>query len=207
MTAELPSRATRGHGLVEGILARKRCAMALHLLREVSPLHAVLDIGCGSFPTLLDAVSADRRVGIDQLISEDAQRTFAARGIDLVRHDIAAQPRLPFDDEAFDAVTMLAFIEHISLEVATALMPEVHRVLRPGGVLVLTTPPPWTDRLLRVMARGRLVSAEEIEEHTSYYSLQALRAVLAGGGFPQAQVETGTFEWGLNLWARAARQK
>jgi SAM-dependent methyltransferase len=46
--------------------------------------------------------------------------------------------RLPFADGAFDSVSMLDVLEHTSDEQA-ALM-EVRRVLRPGGLLVLTVP-------------------------------------------------------------------
>jgi ubiquinone/menaquinone biosynthesis C-methylase UbiE len=48
--------------------------------------------------------------------------------------------RLPFSDESFDAVTMVETLEHIYLDDRPAALAECSRVLRPGGVIVLSTP-------------------------------------------------------------------
>ena len=48
---------------------------------------------------------------------------------------------LPFGDGSFDTVVMFQTLEHIP-EPARALS-EAHRVLRPGGVIVITTPFMW----------------------------------------------------------------
>jgi predicted SAM-dependent methyltransferase len=46
----------------------------------------------------------------------------------------------PFDDACFDWVYAEHFIEHLSWEGAVGWLVEVRRLLRPGGVLRLTTP-------------------------------------------------------------------
>jgi SAM-dependent methyltransferase len=46
--------------------------------------------------------------------------------------------RLPAEDGTVDAVALLDVIEHVADP--AAVVAEIHRVLRPGGVLVLTTP-------------------------------------------------------------------
>lgn len=46
--------------------------------------------------------------------------------------------KLPFDDNSFDLVTCTEVIEH--LEHYRGTLREIHRVLRPGGTLVITTP-------------------------------------------------------------------
>ena len=52
-------------------------------------------------------------------------------------HDLASGP-LPFEDGAFGAVFAGEIIEHL---VDTAgFLAELHRVLAPGGVAVITTP-------------------------------------------------------------------
>ena len=45
---------------------------------------------------------------------------------------------LPFDDESFEVVTMLAVLEH--LHHPHAMLQEIARVLKPSGALVLTVP-------------------------------------------------------------------
>ena len=59
---------------------------------------------------------------------------------------------LPYADAAFDIVTCSEVIEH--LENFRALLREAHRVLRPGGTLVLTTP-----NVLNAWSRLRYVAS------------------------------------------------
>ncbi len=56
----------------------------------------------------------------------------AAKGLETVRAD--AQ-RLPFEDESFDAATMISMLHHV--EDRDAALAEARRILRPGGRLVL----------------------------------------------------------------------
>ena len=55
-----------------------------------------------------------------------------------VRFLCADATRIPFADASFDAVTMFDVIEHIPDD--SRAMAEVFRVLRPGGVLLVSTP-------------------------------------------------------------------
>jgi SAM-dependent methyltransferase len=48
--------------------------------------------------------------------------------------------RLPFADGTFDAITMVETFEHIFLDDRREALSECRRVLRPGGVIVLSTP-------------------------------------------------------------------
>ncbi|HET58563.1 MAG TPA: SAM-dependent methyltransferase [Deltaproteobacteria bacterium] len=58
------------------------------------------------------------------------------RQVDII--DLNAVAVLPYDDARFDAVTATEVIEH--LEDFRKLLREMRRVLRPGGLLVLSTP-------------------------------------------------------------------
>ena len=112
---------------------------------------------------------------------------------------------LPLDDVSCDVVTMLAVFEHLEPGKAVPLLREVRRVLRDGGLLVMTTPAPWVDGLLRFLARVKLVSAEEIDEHQNVCSGVALREMLEQAGFAPTAIATGAFEVGMNLWAVAQK--
>lgn len=195
---------TRGKGKLEGFLARKRAHRALHLLRSIDQRTAILDIGCGAWPQLLVDSGFGLRVGVDQAPAPAWARA-REMGVHLLVHDAEEAAGLPFAGAAFDAVTMLAVIEHLHADRLDRLLPEVLRVLRPGGGLVLTTPAPQTDPLLRVMARVGLVSREEIDEHEHYYGPAAVGRLLQGAGF--GPVRTGRFELGMNVWAVASRPR
>ena len=71
--------------------------------------------------------------------------------------DLNFEPTLPFKDNYFSKIYLLAVIEHLNPKNLTQLYCEIYRALIPGGVAVITTPAAWSDRLLRIMARIRLV--------------------------------------------------
>lgn len=142
------------------------------------------------------------RVGVDQAHSS-AWREPLAAGIGMVAWDGEETPSLPFRSASFDVVTMLAVAEHIEPAALHPLLREIHRVLRPAGVVVATTPPPWSNVLLKVMARTGLVSRVEIEEHAQTYTARTLKRALRAAGL--ADVTAGYFEMGLNVWATARK--
>ena len=45
----------------------------------------------------------------------------------------------PFEDASFDVITCLEVLEHLAID-PMGMMSEINRVLKPGGLLVLTTP-------------------------------------------------------------------
>lgn len=198
----MSSRVTRGNGLLEGFLARKRAAMANSLIPETARTGSLLDIGCGSHPLFLLQASVRERWGVDKLLPPEGR---TLDGVRLRRHDVVAEARLPFDEARFDVVTMLAVFEHIPAGPLRRLLADIRRVLRPGGTFVMTTPARWTDPILRAMARLGLTSGEEIDEHQDLYDRQRIHQHLADAGFPPSAIETGSFELGMNLWATATR--
>ncbi len=62
----------------------------------------------------------------------------ADHGVDYRRCDVRTQP-LPFADSSFDFVTYTDVIEHHTFS-PKRILREIHRVLAPGGRLILTTP-------------------------------------------------------------------
>jgi SAM-dependent methyltransferase len=53
---------------------------------------------------------------------------------------VASALDLPFDDGSFDVVTLFDVLEHLPAGTEQLALAELHRVLRPGGKLALTTP-------------------------------------------------------------------
>ena len=96
----------------------------------------VLELGCATGETC-HAVSQEgaKVVGCD--LSGAAIRV-ARRRYPNLEFQIGSTEQLPFAPASFDAVLAFELIEHVSHP--SAFVREVHRVLRPGGVLALTTP-------------------------------------------------------------------
>jgi ubiquinone/menaquinone biosynthesis C-methylase UbiE len=164
----------------------------------------LLDIGCGSFPLFLSQTVFREKHGIDR-VPHAARENCRGRGIHLVNQDLERDPCLPYPDKSFTVVTMLAVFEHVKPEQLTMLVSEVRRVLEPGGLYVMTTPASWTGRLLKLMARMRLVSSEEIDEHKHQYRHDEIRQILATGGFRPARIKLGCFELFMNNWGVATK--
>ncbi len=96
----------------------------------------VLDIGCGPGNLFISTfIGKDSGVGID---------VFPYEGVDTVVDDAL---HLPFPDEIFDTITLLAVGHHIPRHVRDAEFAEFARVLKPGGRLIMTEGEPMTQWL------------------------------------------------------------
>jgi SAM-dependent methyltransferase len=199
----MSGRPTRGEGRLEGFIARLRMDRVLKAMKPSVLGAEILDVGCGSHPVFLLRAPFRRKVGIDQLAP--AAMGGNGDGLELLRLPLDADPRLPFPDASFACVTSLAVIEHLEPGGLPQLMAELHRVLKPSGQLLLTTPHAAADGLLRLLARLGLVSKEEIDEHKSLFLHRHIRDLLRGAGFPAERIRVGGFLLGLNILAVAEK--
>jgi len=103
------------------------------ILENLKPDHRVLDAGCGDDLPLLTryAPLASFVVGID-VVPPSVPKP---GNTEVLRGDLA---HLPFADQSFDLIVSRSVVEH--LEAPEAVFAEFHRVLRPGGRVVFTTP-------------------------------------------------------------------
>jgi SAM-dependent methyltransferase len=126
--------------------------MVLSLLRSVGGLKEpglALDIGCGGGYTAWVFESYHKMVGVD--VSAEALKLCLRRGLRRLCQVDLANFLLPFKSDSFDVVLALDVIEHLDDDLG-ALM-ECRRILKPGGVLILTVPAfmwlwsPWDEAL------------------------------------------------------------
>ncbi len=194
---------TRGKGLLEPLLADLRAQKANKLIPSSLRSGRILDIGCGSYPYFLAHTSFAEKFAIDQIPLP--QQTASELRIESFTLDLEVKPHLPFQDSFFEAVTLLAVVEHLDPAHMAALFKEIYRVLKPSGLVILTTPAAWSDGLLKFMARINLVSAEEIHEHAYAYTLPLLGWYFGQAGFEMTKTNFGYFEFMFNMWATAQK--
>jgi SAM-dependent methyltransferase len=201
--SEKSSTYTRGKGLLEPLLARLRTQRANRLIPADLRAGRILDIGCGSYPYFLAHTAFKEKFAVDQLPMP--HETATQNRIEFFELNLNQEPRLPFDNDYFDAVSLLAVVEHLSPDSMALLFQESRRVLRQGGMVILTTPAAWADGLLHLMAHLNLVSAEEIHEHAFAYTLPLIGWHFGQAGFEMKKVKFGYFELMLNMWASAQK--
>jgi SAM-dependent methyltransferase len=145
--------------------------VAKTLVHEFSPRSA-LDVGCGAGELVNELRKAEvEAYGVD--ISEYA----IIRGIEDVRGYLATadldSERLPFESNRFDLVSAFEVIEH--LQTPSFLTSEINRVLKMGGVALVTTPVLWFEsslwRLLRIQNNSL-----HINVHSASFWIRAFKA-------------------------------
>ncbi len=120
----------------------------------LSPSARVLDVGCGTGRHLLELSRLrGSLIGLDMSREDLGKMRYLAHltakerpvvaMIDAVQGD---GERLPFADGLFDCVICTETLEHVPDDRRVAR--ELVRVLRPGGVLVLSVPDEHSERLL-----------------------------------------------------------
>ena len=179
--------ATGGYDRARAIRARY-----LPLLPADGP---VLEAGCGVGTEMVALAAAGRRViGVDYALSALGRFRALAPGAQLAGADVH---RLPCRDGAFAAYLSFGVLEHFESGPAPALG-EAFRVLRAGGLLILTVPAPslvW--RAVRCKRR-RLGGVPAAGYYETTYRLDEIGAAVAAAGFVAVRAEP--IDHAFTLW-------
>jgi SAM-dependent methyltransferase len=166
----------------------------------------VLDLGCGDG----DYAKGLKELGFEVIASDvDEKRFKYSEQVDFKCCDITQ--RLPFPDNCFDYVLLLEVIEH--LRNPYAVVPEINRIIKEGGFLIISTP-----NVLSLKSRFRFVFEGDYEYfreppldqlsnpkenisnlHIIPYRYHKLEYLLAINGFKISNIFTSIYE-GYELW-------
>lgn len=191
---------TRGDGILEEFLAKMRATRANNLIPEKARSGRILDIGCGSYPYFLVSTKFKKKYGIDP----NTVNAKNIRDIELKKQTLG-KGKLQYKDNFFDVVVMLAVFEHLPYEDIPYILKEVNRILKKNGIFIITTPAPWSDKLLHLSARWHLISSEEIHEHKHNLPKKTIASLMLRAGFEKNKIKSGYFEMGLNMWVAATK--
>ena len=119
---------------------RLRRDAAVAMVQRLAPASArVIDLGCGAGPVL----SALRKRGVDVIgvdyaedMLDNARTRLRAMGLDDTRLYQGDCRKTGYPDAVFDVVVCLGVISYI--EDYAEVLREIHRLLRPGGTMILS---------------------------------------------------------------------
>lgn len=153
----------------------------------------VLDFGCGHQSYLLNYLKGkvESGIGIDYDVDN---RTL---GLGFNTQKFRFQKTLPFSENSFSKVTLLAVLEHLDLPLIDPLFKELNRVLQKNGQIIITSPTLRSKPYMEFLANNlHLVSKLEIMDHKKYYSQNDLEKLAKDTGFALSSYQT--FQFGLN---------
>lgn len=179
--------------------ARRQAEMLTRVLAELPSPARILDVGCGDgFAT---SVAAQRNPGHRFAGLDWSARSLAQareRGVSVLRAGLDS--RLPIRSASVDVVIMSEVIEHL-VDTDSAIE-EVHRVLKPGGSLLLSTPnlAAWYNRVLLAFGLQPVFSevslrsvygrpGRQVAGHLHMFTRRALAEFLAANGLTCVRVE------------------
>jgi 2-polyprenyl-3-methyl-5-hydroxy-6-metoxy-1,4-benzoquinol methylase len=177
---------------VDRLIQRIRIRQAAAYIPDGARL---LDIGCDDgaiFELLGNKLSGG--VGIDPNLAETVERSNYQLIAGFFPDDFPSWDKKY--RESFDAITILAVLEHISLEKQRDFAEACVRCLKPDGVILVTIPSERVDAILDIMQQLRIIDGMSLDEHFGFSPAQVPGLFEAIGGV--ALVEHKRFELGLN---------
>ncbi len=213
----MPSRAyheSLWEGVSEGLAPADARLREAFLLDVVAAAHDrlnssphVLDVGCGEghFAAALLRAGAEV-VAVD--VAVEPLRRARERHPDLDARLVKPEAPLPLEDSSFDVVWAGETIEHVAD--TAGWLSELRRVLRSGGLLLLSTPN--HGRLSRLWLALRPGEFEKHfdprSDHLRFYTRGSLAALLADFGFEDVAVRgAGGLPGARRVLLASARRK
>lgn len=147
--------------------------------RHLNPTDRVLDIASGKGyggNMLADAACYVTCADLDEWKLQEGRDRFPRDNLKFVREDIM---RTSFPDASFDVVTSMETIEHVD-DVAGCLK-ELHRVLKPGGRAILSTPQSSIGDIPLTPSHVHEFSLDELRSHAAeHFDVEKVIGLKAG---------------------------
>lgn len=189
----------------------KRYVATLALLPDAKPGDRLLELGA-AFHHLTPALI--RMKGYADLRCTDVWEGEAQTTRTLTSRDGALQDEVvvdnfdlqsapwPFENGSFDAVLCCEILEHLTLD-PMGLLAEINRVLKPGGILLLTTPNLGSSHAVERALRAESpycyghfeVGGRTTDRHNREYTATEVATLAHCAGFAATALRTHDFYW------------
>jgi ubiquinone/menaquinone biosynthesis C-methylase UbiE len=147
----------------------------------------ILEVGCGdaTFTRYLTELSDD----VTAVDIAEAQLTENAKQLPKVKFQVQdlSEP-MPFPDATFDVIWCSEVLEH--LMDPTYALSEMRRVLKPGGIAMVTVPYHGFFKNLCIVAFRWERNFDPEGPHIRYFTKKTLERVAKNAGFKQATMKT-----------------
>lgn len=131
----------------------------------------ILDVGAGQGEFLRQLKSA----GYTQLAGVDANAYQGAEGFLITYKDISHE-KLEWEEGVFDAITAWEVFEH--LENPRFALRELHRVLKPGGILFISVPNIFSiEERLHFLRRGNFWRWSKKNDHYNIFTRNVFKKI------------------------------
>jgi 2-polyprenyl-3-methyl-5-hydroxy-6-metoxy-1,4-benzoquinol methylase len=106
--------------------------------------------------------------------------------------------KIPLENESVDCVIMAAVLEHLNNP--ENIIKESHRILKKGGMFLLTTPSVYSKPILEFLAlKLKVINKEDILEHKKYYKPSEIIELFVECGFDKKNIKYKYFELFFNI--------
>lgn len=134
---------------------QKAVQTAIALSKQLGRPIRILDLGCGEIYTMRTLYKSfqvrksdvvQRYVGVDidnvmlARVKEQYSSLLSQINGKLVVKDITVDPKMRCGDDYFDLIIWFEMIEHVKPEFIPPMFKELHRVLNPKGIMLVSTP-------------------------------------------------------------------
>jgi SAM-dependent methyltransferase len=144
------------HFLDTGRLTAESIARSLFAADRPLPTYSsVLDFGSGCGRVVRHLMTASNAMMSATDIHHDAIAWLCQYSPTITAKMCGLAPPLPFADSEFDLIYSVSVFTHLPFELQMQWMHELHRTLRPGGVLLLTTQGDGFSHQLSARERAR----------------------------------------------------
>ena len=150
----------------------------------------LVDVGCGRQANVgwVFKKKVKKYIGVDRDIPSlriDNIHLIKSTAEDMLNH---------IEEKSADLIIALAVIEHVKNP--REFVQICKKILKEGGQILITTPAPYADPILKLISKFGIINGDEIAEHNIYFTPQSLSELLESEGFKVLSAKK--FLFGLN---------